>query len=279
MANELDSKSTNHLISKVFECLIKTNDYTKVSSDNQFINIVQAIQMFTIEENFHAHVGSYIYRLDKDDFNKITNMFDTDVFLSLTQSIQSAQKVEGSDTKSNVFKKLDDSIRLSIAQRNFIEKSSNSANDVASKATKKAAKAKKIADEMQDIKKSIYTDFIAILGIFTAITFASFGATSMLTSVLTSITNPSLTKIGYCLIIIGVYLVALYGLISVMLVGTYKIMHGHDLYTDENGNDFPDEYNFSKKLFWVIIGFVLFLLILGIIIVDRQNIPIIRDIF
>lgn len=143
MANELDSKSTNHLISKVFECLIKTNDYTKVSSDNQFINIVQAIQMFTIEENFHAHVGSYIYRLDKDDFNKIANMFDTDVFLSLTQSIQSAQKVEGSDTKSNVFKKLDDSIRLSIAQRNFIEKSSNSANDVASKATKKAAKAKK----------------------------------------------------------------------------------------------------------------------------------------
>lgn len=279
MAIILKSDVTNTLISRLFDCLLRTDDYKTVSSDDQFIRIVTTIEKFTIETSFHAYVGEYIYTLNTDDFNKIANMFDKDVFLSLTQSIQSQQPGRFVKTKSNVFKKLDDSIRLSIAQRNFIEKSSFEANELASKATKKAARAKKIADQMQDIKKSIYTDFIAILGIFTAITFASFGATSMLTSVLTSITNPSLTKIGYCLIIIGVYLVALYGLISVMLVGTYKIMHGHDLYTDANGNDFPDEYNFSKKLLWAIIGFVLFLLVLGIIIVDRQNIPIIRDIF
>ncbi|MGN1294686.1 hypothetical protein [Weissella soli] len=270
---------TNDLIKKLFECLIRTGDFTEASNDEQFKKIIIVIGVFDIETNFHSFVGKYIYNLSNEDFEKISKIFSQDVFLSLIQTIQSKRNESDLQKTIDIFKRLDDSIQLSISQRKFIEKNAYEANRIASKATKKAIKAQKIADQMQDIKKNIYTDFIAILGIFTAITFASFGATSMLTSVLTSIANPDLTKLGYCLVIISVYLLALYGLISVMLVGIYKLMHGHEKYFDDQEGLKSNDYYFSKKLLLAIVGSVIVLIIVGIILVDREHIPFISKFF
>lgn len=291
---------TNYIIKKLFECLIRTGDFTEASNDEQFEKIIIGIGAFDIETNFHSFVGEYIYNLSNEDFEKISKIFSQDVFLSLIQTIQSKRTESDSKrtesdykrTKSDsqkaidIFKRLDDSIQLSISQRKFIEKNAYEANRIASgaattasSAATQAIKAQKIADQMQDIKKNIYTDFIAILGIFTAITFASFGATSMLTSVLTSIANPDLTKLGYCLVIISVYLLALYGLISVMLVGIYKLMHGHEKYFDDQEGLKSNDYYFSKKLLLAIVGSVIVLIIVGIILVDREHIPFISKFF
>lgn len=275
----IEHNQTNALIEKLFECLIRTGDFTEASNDVQFKRIIMFIGVFDIETNFHSFVGKYIYNLSNKDFEKISKIFSQDVFLSLIQTIQSKRTKSDSQKTIDIFKRLDDSIQLSISQRKFIEKNAYEANRIASNATKKAIKAKKIADQMQDIKKNIYTDFIAILGIFTAITFATFGATSMLTSVLTSIANPDLTKLGYCLVIIGVYLLALYGLISVMLVGIYKLMHGHEKYFDDQEGQKSNDYYFSKKLLLAIVGCVIVLTIVGIILVDREHIPFISKIF
>lgn len=80
-------------------------------------------------------------------------------------------------------------------------------------------------DTIEDTKSGIYTDFIAILGIFTAISFVTFGATDMLASVFTQLKHVKFETIGYSFIVGGIYFLSLYGLIVVMFSGIYKIIN------------------------------------------------------
>ncbi|AXJ14077.1 hypothetical protein [Streptococcus pluranimalium] len=84
------------------------------------------------------------------------------------------------------FDKLLDSIRLCIVQKKYIEEQANSLiaeakklqkeNNKISKSLKRASKEIK---EIKNIRGSVYTDFIAILGVFSAFVFLGFGGISM----------------------------------------------------------------------------------------------------
>lgn len=74
---------------------------------------------------------------------------------------------------------------------------------------------------VSDIKSDIYTNFIAILGIFTAITFAIFGGIQAIGSITSnldiSLNNPeSLGNLLICASILGIFL---YGIITVLFAG------------------------------------------------------------
>ncbi|MBC6369738.1 hypothetical protein ERK17_02480 [Lactobacillus kullabergensis] len=78
---------------------------------------------------------------------------------------------------------------------------------------------------VSDIKSSIYTDFIAILGIFTAITFAIFGGIQAIGSITSNLdissNNPqSLGNLLICASILGILL---YGIITVLFAGIDKL--------------------------------------------------------
>lgn len=162
------------------------------------------------------------------------------------------QKFDDSDR--TVFVKLVHSIQLSLVQRRYIHNQVKQAENQLSEIQKSFVEVDKKIKDIEDVKSAIYTDFIAILGIFTAITFATFGATSVLGSVFTNISNPTPIKLGYSLTIAGIYFLGLYGLISIMFTGIYRIMY-------------KDRYVFTKLVTFSALFFGLLLLIVGGLIV------------
>lgn len=199
--------------------------------------------VFDVEE-----VADIVYELDGDT----AEILNYNLGLVL-------QKFDDSDR--TVFVKLVHSIQLSLVQRRYIHKQVEQAENKLSEIQNRLSEIQKSSDEVdkkvkdiEDVKSAIYTDFIAILGIFTAITFATFGATSVLGSVFTNISNPTPIKLGYSLTIAGIYFLGLYGLISIMFTGIYRIMH-------------KDRYVFTKPVTFSALCFGLLLLIVGGLIV------------
>lgn len=106
----------------------------------------------------------------------------------------------------------DDTIRhvqLAITQKNYID-------DVLDGA-------KGELDELNNIKKNIYTDFISILGIFTAITFATFGGLQLLGNVFGKIKSYNATSVGSVLMLGAVYLLGTYFILVALLKGISEL--------------------------------------------------------
>lgn len=120
------------------------------------------------------------------------------------------------------------------SQINIIEKNCNTNSKDIEKINKKFDKekdsiqkwAKKEAkSEIEKIKSNIYTDFIAILGIFTAITFAIFGGIQAIGSITSNLdissNNPQ--NLGNLLICASILGILLYGIITVLFAGINKL--------------------------------------------------------
>lgn len=73
--------------------------------------------------------------------------------------------------------------------------------------------------KVQDLKHNIYTDFISILGIFTAITFATFGGLQLLGNVFGNVKFYSTVNIGSVMMLGAIYLIGTYFLLVALLKG------------------------------------------------------------
>lgn len=112
-------------------------------------------------------------------------------------------------------------IELAITQREYIDKNIETAN----KALKEINNEFK---EIQDTKSKIYTDFITILGIFTAITFAIFGGLQLIGNALGNLTGGvTLSKVGSIIIIASVVLLSTYLILMALIVGLSKLLSGN----------------------------------------------------
>lgn len=104
-------------------------------------------------------------------------------------------------------------IQLAMVQKKYINKNIKLANDE--------------LEEIQDTKSKIYTDFITILGIFTAITFATFGGLQLIGDVLKGVAGSvNATEIGGVLIVSAVILLATYLILIALMVGLSKLISG-----------------------------------------------------
>lgn len=110
-------------------------------------------------------------------------------------------------------------IKLSILQRELVTKESQKAQVLSEKALKKVNEAN---DKLEGIDR-IYSDFVSILGIFTAITFATFGGLQLLGNVFGNIKDVTFNNIGGTVILGGIFVAGTYLLLIALFSGISKI--------------------------------------------------------
>lgn len=133
-------------------------------------------------------------------FEKLFRLQDVLMYNALTEFIY-----DGSDEKLDIFKenwskimerynesenfdskiadkfvKVEDHINLAITQRNFILRNIEKLNQNLESATQ-------TVESLKEIKTRIYTEFVTILGIFTAVVLGAFGSLQLIGSVFTNI--------------------------------------------------------------------------------------------
>lgn len=124
-------------------------------------------------------ITEYIYSLDENRIN--------DIAKSVNEKLENVTIAEDSNKKiyNNIHDVQSDTIRhihLAIVQKQYIDDQLNEARDGLS--------------QVKDMKDKVYSDFIAILGIFTAISFTIVGGINMIGDVLGKIKSFRMTDIG-----------------------------------------------------------------------------------
>lgn len=176
-------------VAKLFDSLIDYHDkYGKKVPDTrgeELTTLKKALSYIddAVGKEMHSSVGKVIYDLDDKQFEMIKTVFTQkeSTFEVVTASINLLSE------QSDTLEKFRDSVLLSIKQREFVTKESIRANDLA----------KKVVEELESIKttkNSIYTDFIAILGIFSALIFGLFGGVDQLSSIINSSVKNGISK-------------------------------------------------------------------------------------
>ena len=106
---------------------------------------------------------------------------------------------------------------------------------------------------------NIYSDFIAILGIFTAITFAIFGGMNLLTNLFKN-TGSTASSLGYTLILAAIFGLIMWGITELLFYWISKIKGITDSTKDKN-----------KILFnWIAIIVLTGILIIGVLLFTKK---------
>ena len=113
--------------------------------------------------------------------------------------------------------------------------------------------ARTTASTVEQNKTKIYSEFIGILGIFTAVAFMSMGSLELLNNLFSDISNPTSRVLAYILEAGGVYLLVLYLLMISLFVGMKKVI----------GNG--EEYIINDNLFKIILSISIFFIVIGFI--------------
>lgn len=100
----------------------------------------------------------------------------------------------------------------------------------------------------------IYSEFVGILGVFTALSFALMGSVQVFSNILKNINNPTLGNIGYVLVAGGIYLLLIYLIIMTLFIGMKKVFNEESTYQfDRNFT----KYIISVSVLLIIIGLCL----------------------
>lgn len=110
------------------------------------------------------------------------------------------------------------------------------------------------------IKSKVYSEFIAILGIFTAITFAIFGGMNLLSNLFQNIGSTQ-ASLGQTLILAAIFGLIMWGIIELLFYWISKINGITDSTKDKNKTYFN----------WLAIGVLAVILIIGIILFTCQQ--------
>lgn len=207
--------------------------------DEDFKLLDQMISVAYNQPNWHVPYEIITEKIYKTEFNSnIVNDVEQKLKSYPFKDNEFANKITG-DILRNV--------KLAITQKEYINKNIKATNE----------KLKEIDNELkevQDVKSKIYTDFITILGIFTAITFAIFGGLQLIGNTLSNLSS-SITryKIGGTLIIASVILLATYLILMALVVSLSKLL----------SRDKDKRYKFTAKITICIVLAIIGLFLIG----------------
>ncbi|MFY1048588.1 hypothetical protein ACOMA7_00520 [Apilactobacillus sp. 1-1-2] len=288
-SGNLDEKESENLLS-LFILFIARNEHVPYDLISEYVyKLDDDDKLDSLYEEVHQKIYSAIpSNADDEKFKKGFDKLSSDILrhirLSIIQKkyiVQESKKAsemaksalqDSTKAKQNVDKAKDDINKV----KNDIEMYSNDINrvkddiEVYSDDIKDAKKAVSgYSKEMKSVKGNIYTDFISILGIFTAITFATFGGLQLLGNVFGQNATKDNHSLGSALILGSLYIFGTYLLLLALLSGIHKLMRMNN-YNDEDNltNKVQDnDYHYSKELMIIISIFCLMILAGGTILI------------
>lgn len=137
-----------------------------------------------------------------------------------------------------------------------VNETATKAQTIADNANRTATKAQRITNKVQKKTTGIYSEFVGILAIFTALSFAMMGSVQMLGNLFNDIKNPTTGSLGYALVLAGIYLIVIYLLIMTLVLAMKKLF-----------STTSDSYKFSWAFVWVISIAATLIILLGIFLI------------
>lgn len=195
------------------ECISFQTSKNKESSD-----LIATLILISANEDVcrsYPEISHIIYDLKHDDFEALS------VFFGINNSensypfedLRQQEKLDSLDKKrKGNLNRFERHVELSCYQRKYIK-------NITAAAKKEADEAEKIATKAQDKVQNIYSEFVGILAIFTAMSFAMMGSVQILGNLFNKISRPYTGSIGYALVVGGIYLIIIFLLIVAMFLG------------------------------------------------------------
>lgn len=208
------------MIFEIFDVIISL-DYTK--NNDSFQKLLQDLSGAEDICKSYAEISQVIYNLKDDDFIKLEKFFGVLKKDDPNRFEGYLDLMELDNFKKDNLSHFERHIVLSCWQRRYV-------SDI----TKDAS------DEVDDVKgkvTKIYSEFVGILGVFTALSFALMGSVQVFGNILNNINNPTIKNVGYVLIVGGIYLILIYLVIMTLFIGMKKVFS----YNLDNS-----QYNFNK---------------------------------
>lgn len=201
------------MIFEIFDVIISL-DYTE-NNDN-FQNLLQSLSEAEDICKSYAEISQVIYSLKDEDFIKLENFFGVLKKDDPNRFEGYLDLMELDNSKKDNLSHFERHIVLSCWQRRYV-------SDI----TKDAS------DEVDNVKgkvTKIYSEFVGILGVFTALSFALMGSVQVFGNILNNINNPTIKNIGYVLIVGGIYLILIYLVIMTLFIGMKKVFNKDSKY-------------------------------------------------
>lgn len=231
--------------------LLKTLFYSianNPSSENISKNILQTLPYGDYVFKRYDVISEYIFELDEKSFFVVKKYFDENIdfnspsYQKMKMNLDIYQNVEYIE----ILDKFERHVKLACFQRKFILDNVSKANE--------------IAEGLVETKNKIYSEFIAILGIFTAISFALMGSIQTFGTVFSKVEDPSTASIGYAIIAGAIYLIIMIVLITVLFVGMKRVINA-------NNDKIPG------WIIWTTISAIVVLVIVGTVLIIIKKRP------
>lgn len=246
-------------VNKMLDSFIESNKNNRQGLVDEWLAFIRW-NSYRFKE--YDNISKYVFNLDNERSNKLKLFFEDDQYgdnpfrdfrynvtnrLAIDEEGNYSYTAEIEEVDANL-DKFERHIRLGCYQRDFLLQTVSEANQMAESAIKTAR-------EIKDIKTKIYSEFIAILGIFTAISFALMGSIQTFGTVFDKVDNPSSASMGYAIEAGVVYLIIMVVLIIVLFVGMRKILE--------------PERKFPWWAVSVVVFSIMFLAVVGLIFINK----------
>ncbi|MBO0481819.1 hypothetical protein [Candidatus Enterococcus courvalinii] len=274
----------NKDLAKIFVEIVleASNENYLIANKKAIIEILEAIDSQKSPSPYDA-ITLYIFEKGIENPDELIALFD------VTQKLYEDDIPDDISLHPNIdlfFKSINRHIRLAVIQQEYIKKNSLEALKISKEAedkilnleekikeaTDKLSDAELQIDKMEQVKGSIYTEFIAILGIFSALIFGLFGGFDGLSEAIVSL--GSKWSMGRMLIISSGIMLSLTLLIFGLLQWVARITDRKLTSCDCYKRGLPCEHSLFQRhrtLFSLVLSFI-FVFLIGEYIESYENI-------
>ena len=243
------NNDTFHAIEAFFGLSKPNNDFAGLRQEKKLDDLSKEEKENL--DRFERHVKLSCYQ--REYIGKLT-----------TEAEKAAEKAqaasEDAEQRAITTQKVVANVSLAATKTKRVAQNANNmaqqAQSIADNANKIATKAQSITDKVQKKTTGIYSEFVGILAIFTALSFAMMGSVQMLGNLFSNIKNPTTGSLGYALILAGIYLIVIYLLIMTLVLAMKKLF-----------STTPDSYKISWPFVLVISIAVTLMILLGIFLI------------
>lgn len=200
----------------------------------------------------YAGISKTVYGFNDREFEQLKLFFGMDgedYFSGFISSLELENKEK--DNLQHFWRH----VVLSCYQRQYIDSITKDVIEDTNKQkeaiTAEVNKARSKADEARSKVNGIYSEFVGILGVFTALSFALMGSVQVFGNILKNINNPTMGNIGYVLVVGGLYLILIYLITMTLFLAMKKVFNKNI------------KYNFNWAFTFLIVFVSVLLIVIG----------------